>query len=73
MCSSAVIICNDYSVKSLWFLFQESLHISQAAREVDLKDLWRLVQADVENECFDSQVQDENGKKEIRPSGELPD
>ena len=36
-------------------LFQDSL---QTSRLADLKDLWRIVQVDVEKECLDSQVRD---------------
>ena len=32
------------------------IQVGRLAREVDLKDLWRIVHVDVEKECFDSRV-----------------
>ena len=43
-------------LSNLHVFLQESLQTSRLAREVDLKDLWRIVHVDVDKECFDSQV-----------------
>ena len=45
------------TMRLYWVLFFCLLQKSLLSRQLDLKDLWRLVQKDVETECLsDSQV-----------------